>query len=189
MRQVQAIDARHRLAIIGRGLVFEFRNHAFAAAGIAGDAVYGDGEIRWHQTGAHQWPYDGQKAGRPAAGIAHPLGGRDAVIAVHFQFRETIGPARRDTMSTGGVDHPHSGIVDQGDGLLRRLIGQTQDHQVGIVQRGFACRRILAVGIGQGDQRKFAAARQTLADFQPGGAGGAVDEDFCLLAHLVASEH
>jgi hypothetical protein len=148
VRQAEAIDARHRLRVTGRRRVLEFRDHAFAAAGIAGEAIHGDGELRRQKTGAYQRAHQRQKAGGPAARIAHPLGRCDAVIAIGFQFGEAVGPTRRHAMGAGGVDHPHIGIVDQRHGLLRRLVRQAQDHHIGVVERGFARRRILAIRLG-----------------------------------------
>ena len=182
--QAQAINARHRLGIVGAVAVLEFRDHALAAAGIAGDAIGGEREIRRDETGAHQRPHDGQKAGGPAAGIAHPLRRGDALIAVRLQFGEAEVPALRHPVGGGGVDHPGGGIVDQGDGFARRLVRQAQDHQIGRVQRRLARGRHPCARHPTGRSAKARPGRQALADLQTRGAGRAVDEDFRLLAHL-----
>ena len=80
-------------------------------------------------------------------------------------------------MSSRGIDYPRAIVGNQRHRFARSIIGQAQDHDIGIVQRLGTRLRVLATMIIEQDQRKFAAARQTRGNFQPGGPGCSVDED------------
>ena len=134
--KTQRIAALHGFDKDRRILFLEFLDHAFAAAGIAGDAMHRQGKIGGHQPGPHQRPRQRQKTRGPAAGIGDPLAGGDAVVEMPApNSAKAIGPAFRDAMRGGGVDHPHVGIFDQRHRLARRVVGQAQDHQIGFVER------------------------------------------------------
>ena len=80
-------------------------------------------------------------------------------------------------MRGGGIDHHGAIVGDQRHRLARGIIGQTQDHDIRVVQRLAARGGVLAPVIIQRDQRKFGAAGQPRRDFKARGTGGAVDED------------
>ncbi len=80
-------------------------------------------------------------------------------------------------MGGGGVDDAGAIVVDQRHALTRRIVGQAQDHEIGIVQRRAPRRGILAQIAVERDEIDLGAPGQPFADFQAGGAGSAVDED------------
>lgn len=79
-------------------------------------------------------------------------------------------------MRRAGVDHPHLGVGDGRHRLARRFVGQAQDGDVGGIDGLGAAPRILAVGLGQGQQAQVGAAAQPFVDLQAGGALVAIDE-------------
>ena len=177
VRQTQRVPAMHGFNKDRRIFFLEFLDHAFAAAGITGDAMHRQRKIGRHQPRRHQWPRQRQKAGGPAAGIGHALGRRDGFVTVRRKLREAIGPAISHAVGGGSVNHPHTRIINQGHGFTRRVVRQAQDHQIGIVERLLARAGIFAVGIAEGDQRKLAAPRKPFADLKPRGACRAVYEN------------
>jgi hypothetical protein len=75
------------------------------------------------------------------------------------------------------VDDPDlAGGIDQRHRLARRVVGQAEDGEVGLVERLAPRGGVLAPGFVERDELKFAAAGEPVADFEPGGARGAVDE-------------
>ena len=170
IERVGAVGGRLRAA-------FEIGDHAFAAAGIAGHRVHGQRPVGRDQPGAHQRPDQRQKAGGIAAGIGDPLRLRDRRELRRIEFGEPVGPAVRDPVRGRGVDHAGAIVVDQLDGFARSVVGQAQDDEIGVVQRRLARLGVLALCIVQRDDRDLRAIGQPFANFEAGGAGGAVDED------------
>ena len=77
-----------------------------------------------------------------------------------------------------GVDHARSGVADQRHALLRRVVGQAEDGDVGLAQEVGARGRILAALDRDRDDFDVVAAGKPRPDLQAGGAVFAVDEDF-----------
>ena len=153
-------------------------DHGLAAAGIAGNAGIGDGKVVRHQAGGDERPEGGDQAERPAAGIGDETGLGDApgLLAVHLG--KAVDPARRDAMGGRGVDDAGMGVLDQRDAFPRRLVGQAEDGDVGGVERLLAGGQLLAALRGQRNQREVGPGAEAFPDFNAGGAGFAVDEDF-----------
>src|SRR3546814_2255829 len=92
---------------------------------------------------------------------------------------KAIDPARCDAVGGRGVDHPRPVVGDHRHRLARGIVGQAEDDEIGVVQRLGAPRGVLALGVGQGDERELAASGEPLGDFEPRGSGCPVDEN-CL---------
>jgi hypothetical protein len=176
VRQAQAIEAERDLGVGRRRGVLELGDHRLAAAGIAGDAVDGEGPVRRRQPGLDERPHQGDEAGRPAARIGDPARDPDHLALAAGHFREAIGPVRRGAVGGGGVDDAHAGAFDQGHGLARRLVRQAEDHRVGGVEQLAARLDVLAALGGDGHDLQVAPAGQPLADLDAGGPGLAIDE-------------
>ena len=84
-----------------------------------------------------------------------------------------MGPVRR-----AGVDHLDRRVLDHGDRLARRLVGQAKDGQVGGVQHPGAGGGVLAVRFGEAQKFHVGAARQPGADLQARRTGLAIDKNF-----------
>src|SRR3546814_955622 len=70
---------------------------------------------------------EGDGAGRIAAGVAHPLGRLHLFALRPLELRKAVGPAGVGAVGGAGVDDPGPRIVDHGDRLARRLVGQAED--------------------------------------------------------------
>ena len=173
VRQRQAIDA---IAGVGAAAL-ELGDHRLAAARIARRRVEAERPVDGNQPGAYQRRDQRQESGGVAARVRHPPRLGDPPRLVGRQFGEAIGPAVGDAVSGGGVDDPGPVVVDQRHRLAGGVVGQAQDDDVGVVERLSPRRRLLALRLVQHHQRDLGPVRQAVADLQPGGAGGAVDED------------
>ena len=64
------------------------------------------------------------------------------------------------------------------DGLLRGIVGQAEDGDIGAVQQVFAHGGVAALGFRNGQELDIRAAGHAAADLQARGAVFAIDEDF-----------
>jgi hypothetical protein len=77
-----------------------------------------------------------------------------------------------------GVDDPHLAFrIDQRHRLTRRIVGQAQDSEVGVVERLAPGCGILAARLVERHQRKLGPSGKPIGDLESGRPGGAVDED------------
>ncbi|MCY1435181.1 hypothetical protein D9M71_512670 [compost metagenome] len=146
-------------------------------AGVARHGVDVQGVVRRQQAGLDQWVQQRDGAGGIAAGIADTCALRDALGLLFVKLRQAIHPAWCGAVRRAGVDHPHLWVVDCGHGLAGGVVGQAQQGDVGAVDRFAAALRVLALGLGEGQQAKIATALQAGMDLQACGALVAVDEN------------
>src|SRR3546814_19201983 len=102
---------------------------------------------------------EGDGAGRIAAGVAHPLGRLHLFALRPLELRKAVGPAGVGAVGGAGVDDPGPRIVDHGDRLARRLVGQAEGGEVGLVEGVGARRRGLALGLAAADQAHIEIGR------------------------------
>ena len=176
MLQAKAVEPVGNLGVVRRRRVLELGDHRLAAAGIAGDPVDAERLVGGQQAGLHQRPHQGDKAGRPAAGVGDPLAGLDPRALALRHLRQAVDPAGRGAVRGRGVDHADAIAFHQAHRLAGRGVGQAEDHRVGVVDQLAPGLRVLAAGLGDGDELQVAAAGQPLPNLQAGGAGLAIDE-------------
>ena len=182
--EVQAIDARHRLGVVGGVSVLEFRDHGLAAAGIAGDAADAERENRPARyrpaPAAARWP----ESRWPSSPDCSPVWRRRSWRSHPARVRRSHRPSLRATR--WALEASITRVAGLSIRVTASRAASSGRHRI-TISAAFSARlaggRILALGIRQRDQRQLGAAGQALADFEPGGAGGAVDEDFGLFAH------
>ena len=167
----------------GAAAVLVFGDHFFAAAGIAGQAVAGEGVVRRDQPQLHQGPGQGDEARSMAPGHRHPAGGADG-FPLAVQLREAVHPPRRGAEGGGGVQHLDL-PADPGQDLPGGGVGQAEESKVRRIDDLGPGLQVFAAGLGDGEQLQLGPAGQPLGDPQAGGPGGAVDE--YLAAHALAS--
>ena len=94
-----------------------------------------------------------------------------------LEFGKAIDPAGRRAMGRRGVEHAHSRVFDGGDGIPRRLVRQAQNREIDLIQSPGAGGEVFAIVLGKRHERDIGARCQTLADFQSGRSGAAIDID------------
>ena len=136
------------------------------------------GEVRvaGHDSGVGQGAGQEDEAGGIAAGIADPRRVPDPVAPMRVELGQTVDPAIRDAVCRARIQHPYMVARNESDRLARRVVGQTEDHDIGLVQVPAPHLRVLARGLRNLHERHVVARRQPIADLEPGGARLAVDE-------------
>ncbi len=131
--------------------------------------------IRRDQPRLHQRRDESKETCGIAAGVADP--DRMSHRLAPGDLGQTIGPAFGNAVGGGGVDHAGPRIADEGHGLPRGIVGQAQDHDIGVVERLGARARVLAPGLVKRDHAKACPSGQPLRDLEPRRARRAVDEN------------
>src|SRR5271169_1485758 len=88
--ELQTINAEYFACVIGGVFALKFCNHLPAAAGIARDGVADNWKIPGHDPFANQRPYQSEKTGGIAAGIAHAFRSTQLVTALFLKFGESV---------------------------------------------------------------------------------------------------
>ncbi len=132
----ERVEPEAILGVVLRSLVLEGRDHRLAAAGIAGNGVDRERIIGRDQFGFDKRPQKRDGAGRIAAGIADAGRLCDRLGLAGRHLREPIGPIGRDAVRARSVDDPCAVVLDESDGLARRVIGQAKDRNIRRVECG-----------------------------------------------------
>ncbi len=169
----EAVDAE----VILRLALFKFGDHRLAAARIARHGVHAHRPAGRKDPGCHKRAHKRNEAGGIASGIGDPLGrsNRRALAPVHLG--KAIHPARRNPVSGGGVDDDGVGIGNQAGGQPRGIVGQAEDHHIGLVDQARPLFDILALVGMDRDQLQILAALQPLGNLKPGRPGLAINEN------------
>ena len=93
------------------------------------------------------------------------------------QFRQAVGPAGGRTVGRGGVQHTDIRPQQRHD-LAGGIVRQAEERKVALIDDRRAGMDILAVSLGNMQDRKFRPFSQTVRNAQPSGAGTAIHEDF-----------
>ena len=108
------------------------------------------------------------------------MGPGDRLALPGDELGKAIGPAGRDPVRRGGVDHARRIVAhrfDQMRRLLRRLIRQAEDDDINVCIELPLGLGILTRRGGQAGEHNARQAREPFADLQAGGACFAVNED------------
>ena len=177
VREAERIGAECFERVVRRRLVLELGDHLLAAARIARHRVHGEWPVLRHDARRDERPRQRDRARRIAARIGDARGARDRLPLPRRHFRKTVDPAIRHPVRRRGINDARRRIADQRLALLRRLVRQAQDHDVGLVQRFFPRARILALLLAQRNEVEIVAALQPRPDLQPRRPRFAVDEN------------
>ena len=158
-------------------LVLVLRDQALAAAGITGEGVSRQGEIRRHDAVGHQRVHRGNKAAGVAAGVSDALGFPDGPSVGAGQFREAVGPGVIGTVGRGGIDDGGMAVFDEGNRFHSGFVGKAQKCDVRQIEHLAAGIGIFAQFLAEDQQFDIFAAAEPLIDPQSGGAGAAVNKN------------
>ena len=153
-------------------------NELLAAAGVTGEGVAVEGLVGEDQAHLCQRIHSGNEAGGVAAGVGHPLGFDDGLPVAGGELGEAVVPAGGGTVGGGGVDDPGVGVFDHSHGLTGSVIGETQEDQVGGVQKLLPLGGVLALFVVDEQQLDVGAGGEPVIDLQTGGALLAVNVYF-----------
>ena len=180
MVQCQAVGAGRVQRGIG-ALGFILGNHLFAAARVAGQAGAVQQRGLGHQAQFYQRGHRGNKAGGMAAGHGHTGSGAQG-FAGAVQFRQAVGPAGSRAVGRGGVQHTDI-RPQQRHHLAGGIVRQAEEGEVALIDDRRAGVDILAVSLGNRQDREFRPLGQTVRNAQPGGAGAAIYKNL-ILSHF-----
>ena len=162
-----------------RAAILEARNHGLATTGITAHRIDGDRIVPRHQTGIDQRPQQRDRTGWIAARIGDFPFRPYLVGLIGLQFRKTVGPVGRDAKGGRCVQHlgrRGSHAVDQGDGLLRGVIRQAQDHKIHFLHQRALGAGILALVVRNALHHHVVLPGETLGNAEPRRSSRAVDE-------------
>ncbi len=94
------------------------------------------------------------------------------------QLGEAVHPARLGAVGGGGVQNPGVGVLHQGDGLPGGVLRQTQEDQVGGVQKLLSLLHVPALVRVDDEKLQVVPLGQQLVDLRAHYAALAVDENF-----------
>ena len=143
VRKVEAIEAEGVTCALGWESL-ELLDQAFAAAGVAGDGVDGDGHGGVHEPRCNQWRHQADEAGGIAAGVGDALRALDQHAVSVGHFGEAVDPVRINAVRGRGVDDDGVGVGDELHRFLRCIVGQAEDDGVGVIHKFGARGGILA---------------------------------------------
>ena len=130
-----------------RGLIG--RDHFFAAAAVAGEAVAGQQGVRRQELLRHQGIDQSDEAAGVAAGHGDAAAVTDRLGPLHGKLREAVDPARGRSVRRGGVQHHNSGILYHIGRFHGRRVRQAQKRHIAAVERVAAGLRVLALRLRQ----------------------------------------
>ena len=136
----------------------------------------GEACVAGNDSGVDKGADEEHEPGRIAARIADPRRVANPLALMRVELGQPINPAVRDTVCGARIQHPHLVARDQADRLARRIVGQAEDHDVGLIEVPATHLRILARGLGNLDEGHVLARRQSIADLEPGRTRLPVDE-------------
>ena len=157
--------------------VLIFGDQILAAAGVAGEGIGRQGEIRGKNAAADQGVHCGDEAAGVTAGVGDPGGGDDLLPVGRRQLREAVGPGGVGPVGGGGVDDPGLAAFGQGYRFDGGRVGQAQEDDVGGGDGVLPGGGILSQLLGQGQDIQVGSGSQTVGNPQAGGAGAAVNEN------------
>ena len=103
-----------------------------------------------------------------AAGIGDAVAVRDRLALVRAEFGIAVGPVVAGPVGSGGIDHPHVGVVDQGDRLARAVVRQAQEDDVRGVQETAALLVVVPLVLIDPQQLQIISGSDPVVDLQAG---------------------
>ena len=129
-----------------------------------------------HDAGVDEGAGEEHEAGRVAAGIADAGRVANSPTLVRVELRQPVDPAIRDAVGGARVEHPDVVAGDEPDCFTRRIVGEAQDHDVGLVEIPAPRLRVLARLLRDLHEGHVLARRDPLPDLESGRARLPVDE-------------
>ena len=132
--------------------------------------------VAGHDAAIDEGAREEHEAGRIAPRIADTGRVANPLALVRVQLRQPVDPSVRDAVGGARVEHPHVVARNEADRLARGIVGQAQDHDVGLVEKPAPLLRVLARGLRYLHQRHVLPRREPLPNLEPGRARLPVDE-------------
>ena len=180
--QLQRIEGRGRQSRITVGIL-KLSDHVLSPTRVAGNGETGHRIVRGQHPHLYQRGYRGEKAGGVAPGVCHPLGKADTLTLTGEQFGKAVHPARRSTVGWRGIDDAGVGVIHQLHRLGRRLLRETQNSQVRLVEQLAPLFHISAFLRVNHQKVQVAAAGQLLIQPRSYHAALSVNKYLWVLAH------
>ena len=152
-------------------------NHLLAAAGIAGQAVSGQGIVRGENAHLHQGIHQGDKARGMAAGIGHKLRGLNLLPMGLRKLREAVSPGGVCPVGSGSVNDPGAGILYHFGGFHGRSVRQAQEDIIRLLNGALPGSGILFHGLGKLNEGHIVPKTHPALDLETGGSGPSVNKN------------
>ena len=148
-----------------------------AAPGVARKGVHRERGVGSEQARIDEGLDEEHEPARIAARIRNALRGGDGGALFGVELRQPVRPVFRDPVSRARVHEPGPACGGPPGRIARRVVGQAEHGDVGLLHPFAASRRILSLRLGKVQELEVVAPHEPVANAKPGGAHVAIDID------------